>query len=195
MCRKLLAYINTLESVPEINQYRTISVKFLAQGNNGFSLKDFEPINNVCNYSSDLAAIKQIIYDSEMFNWKDPIFHRMNQVNSVLIISTEQLINHWAVTAKHLQVYTREKIGKEQSPHEDYYKFVIIFLFAFISGITMKTQFIQSYLWIKVNQGVDSTWSYTQVVFIWRLFVLFYQEGLLKCGLYLAGWSLFGGGI
>ena len=42
--RKLLAYRNTLESVPGINQYWAISVKFLAQGNNGLSLTGFEPM-------------------------------------------------------------------------------------------------------------------------------------------------------
>ena len=42
--RKLLAYINTLESVPGTNQYWAISVKFIAQRNNGLSLTGFEPI-------------------------------------------------------------------------------------------------------------------------------------------------------
>ena len=44
MCRKLLAYRNTIESIPGINQYRAISVKFIAQGNNGLSLTGFEPM-------------------------------------------------------------------------------------------------------------------------------------------------------
>ena len=42
--RKLLAYINTLESVLGTNQYWAISVKFLAQGNNSLSLIGFEPM-------------------------------------------------------------------------------------------------------------------------------------------------------
>ena len=41
---KLLAYRNTLESVPETDQYCAISVKFLAQGNSGLSLTGFEPM-------------------------------------------------------------------------------------------------------------------------------------------------------
>ena len=44
LCRKLLAYINTLESIPGTDQYWVISVKFLAQGNNGSSLTGFEPM-------------------------------------------------------------------------------------------------------------------------------------------------------
>ena len=40
---KLLAYRNTLESVPGTNQYWAISVKFLAQAINGLSLTGFEP--------------------------------------------------------------------------------------------------------------------------------------------------------
>ena len=44
LCRKLLAYRNTLESVPGINQYWAMSVKFHAQGNNGLSLRRFEPM-------------------------------------------------------------------------------------------------------------------------------------------------------
>ena len=42
--RKLLAYRNTLESVPGTNQYWAISVWFLAQGNNGLSMTGFEPM-------------------------------------------------------------------------------------------------------------------------------------------------------
>ena len=42
--RKLLACINTLESVPGTNQYWAISVKFLAQGHNSLSLTGFERI-------------------------------------------------------------------------------------------------------------------------------------------------------
>ena len=42
--RKLLAYINTLESIPGTNKYWAISVKFLAQGNNDLSLTGFEPM-------------------------------------------------------------------------------------------------------------------------------------------------------
>ena len=41
--RKLLAYRNAFESVPGTNQFWAISVKFLAQGNNGLSLRGFEP--------------------------------------------------------------------------------------------------------------------------------------------------------
>ena len=44
LCRKLLAYRNTLESVPGTNQYWAVSVKFLAHGNNSLSLTVFEPM-------------------------------------------------------------------------------------------------------------------------------------------------------
>ena len=44
LCRKLLAYRNTLESFPGTNQYWAMSVKFLAQGNNGLPLTWFEPM-------------------------------------------------------------------------------------------------------------------------------------------------------
>ena len=45
LCRKLLAYRNTLKSLPPgTNQYWAMSVKFLAQGNNGLSLTGFEPM-------------------------------------------------------------------------------------------------------------------------------------------------------
>ena len=44
MWRKLLAYRNTLESAPGTNQYCAISVKFLAQWNNGLSFTGFEPM-------------------------------------------------------------------------------------------------------------------------------------------------------
>ena len=42
--RKLLAYINALESIPGTNQYWAISVKFIDQGINGLSLTGFEPM-------------------------------------------------------------------------------------------------------------------------------------------------------
>ena len=42
--RRILAYRNTLDSVPGTNQYWTVGVKFLAQGNNGLSLTGFEPM-------------------------------------------------------------------------------------------------------------------------------------------------------
>ena len=42
--RKLLAYRITLDSVPGTNQYWAMSIKFLAQGNNGLSLAGFEPM-------------------------------------------------------------------------------------------------------------------------------------------------------
>ena len=42
--KKLLAYRNTLESVPGTNQYWAINAKFLAQGNNGLSPTGFEPM-------------------------------------------------------------------------------------------------------------------------------------------------------
>ena len=45
--RKLLAYRNTLKSFPGTNQYLAVSVKFLAQGNNGLSLTGFEPMRLV----------------------------------------------------------------------------------------------------------------------------------------------------
>ena len=37
LLRKLLAYRHTIESVPGTNQYWAVSVKFLAQGNDGFA--------------------------------------------------------------------------------------------------------------------------------------------------------------
>ena len=42
MCRKLLAYRNTLQSLPGTNQYIAMSAKFLAQGNNDLSQSGFE---------------------------------------------------------------------------------------------------------------------------------------------------------
>ena len=42
--RQLFAYRNSLESVPGTNQYWAMCVKFLAQGNNGLSLIEFEPM-------------------------------------------------------------------------------------------------------------------------------------------------------
>ena len=48
LCRKLLAYnIETLKSVPGTNQYWAMSVKFLAQGNNGLPPTGFEPMRLV----------------------------------------------------------------------------------------------------------------------------------------------------
>ena len=44
LCRKLLAYRNTLKSLPGTNQYCAMSVMFHAQGNNGLSLIVFEPM-------------------------------------------------------------------------------------------------------------------------------------------------------
>ena len=41
--RKLIAYRNTLESIPGTNMYWAISVKFLAQGNKRLTLTGFEP--------------------------------------------------------------------------------------------------------------------------------------------------------
>ena len=42
--RKLIPYRNTLESVPGTKQYWAMSVKFLAEGNNGLPLTGFEPM-------------------------------------------------------------------------------------------------------------------------------------------------------
>ena len=45
MCRKLLAYRrNTIESVPGTNKHFGMSVKFLAEGNNGLTVIGFEPM-------------------------------------------------------------------------------------------------------------------------------------------------------
>ena len=44
LCRKLGAYRHTLKSIPGTNQYRAISVNFLAQGNNDRALTGFEPM-------------------------------------------------------------------------------------------------------------------------------------------------------
>jgi hypothetical protein len=44
LCRKLLAYKHTFESIPGTNQYWAMSVKFLAQGNNDMLLSGFEPM-------------------------------------------------------------------------------------------------------------------------------------------------------
>ena len=42
--RELLAYRNTIEYVPGINQYWEMSVKFLTQANNGLPMTGFEPM-------------------------------------------------------------------------------------------------------------------------------------------------------
>ena len=63
LCRKLLAYRYTLESVPGTNHYWEISVKFLAQGNNGLPLTGFEPMR--------LALLKLLVHKKSFCEEKE----------------------------------------------------------------------------------------------------------------------------
>ena len=103
--KKLLAYRNTLESVLGINQYWAMSVKFLAQWNNGLPLTVIEPMEQAIsrllvrcvNHSTTPPPLSNVIVCSDWpisLAWNDIILYVLSDIK----LNYQGIIFHAVIT-------------------------------------------------------------------------------------------------